>query len=122
MTTEHQKRFEEKKTLLTEQLSNTIPDPDQSFYAICEASNFGIGAALLQSHNGTNKIIIISANSKLFKQAELRLSTLMRECTAMKYTLREHEFLMLGSKHPIVLFTDHKPITFLFTQKMKPKP
>ena len=46
-TTEHQKRFEEIKTLLTEQLSNTIPDPDQPFYAICDASNFGIGAALL---------------------------------------------------------------------------
>ena len=30
-TTEHQKRFEEIKILLTEQLSNTIPDPDQPF-------------------------------------------------------------------------------------------
>ena len=39
-TTEHQKKFEEIKTLLREQLSNTITDPD----------NFGIGAALLQSH------------------------------------------------------------------------
>ena len=27
-TLEHQKRFEEIKILLTEQLSNTIPDPD----------------------------------------------------------------------------------------------
>ena len=53
-TTEHQKRFEEIKTLLTEQLSNTIPDPDQPFYAMCDASNFGIGAAFLQSHNGKN--------------------------------------------------------------------
>ena len=33
-TTEHQKRFEEIKTLLTEQLSNTIPDPNQPFYAM----------------------------------------------------------------------------------------
>ena len=32
-TTEHQKRFKEIKTLITEQLSNTIPDPDQPFYA-----------------------------------------------------------------------------------------
>ena len=53
-TTEHQKRFEEIKALLTEQSSNTIPDPDQPFHAICDASNFDIGAALLQSHNGTN--------------------------------------------------------------------
>ena len=59
---------------------------------MCDASNFGIGAALLQSHNGTNKMNLISANSRLFTQAELRLSTLMRECTAIIYTLTEYEF------------------------------
>ena len=65
-TTEHQKRFKEIKTLLTEQLSNTIPDQDQPFFAKCDASNFGNGAALLQSHNGTNKMNLISANFRLF--------------------------------------------------------
>ena len=118
--TEHQARIEEIKKLLTEQISNTIPDSNQPFYAMCDASNFGIGAALLQSHNSTNKMNLISANSRLFTQAELRLSTLMRECTAIIYTLTEYEFLILGSKHPTVLFTDHKPIIFLFTQKSNP--
>ena len=55
-TTEHQTSFKEIKNFLTEQISNTIPDPNQPFYAMCDASNFGIGAALLQSHNGTIKI------------------------------------------------------------------
>ena len=54
--TEHQARFEEIKKLLTEQISNLIPDPNQPFYAMCDAPNFGIGAALLQSHNSTNKM------------------------------------------------------------------
>ena len=80
-TTEHQKRFEEIKTLLTEQISNTFPD--QPLYAMCDVSNFGIGAAVLPSHKGTNKMNLISANSRLFTQAELRLSALMRECTAL---------------------------------------
>ena len=88
---------------------------------MCGASNFGIGAALLQSHSGTNKINLISSYSRLFTQAELRLSTLMRECTAINYTLTEYEFLILGSKHPTFLFTDHNPIIFLFTQKSNPK-
>ena len=44
----------------------------------------------------------------------------MRECTAILYTLTEYEFLTLGSKHATVLFTDHKPIIFLFTQKSNP--
>ena len=106
--------------MLTEEISNTTPDPNQPFYAMGDASNFGIGAALLQAHSGTNKMNLISATSRLFTQAELRLSTLMRECTAIKYTLTEYEFLILGSKHPTVLFTDHKPILFLFTQKSNP--
>ena len=77
---------------MTEQISNTIPDPNQPFYAMCDASNFG--AELLQSHNETTKMNLISANSRLFTQAELRLSTLMRECTAIIYTLTEYEFLI----------------------------
>ena len=109
-TTEHRTRFKEIKKLLTEQISNTIPDPNQPFYAMSDASNFGIGAALLQSHSGSNKMNLISANSRLFTHAELRLSTLMRECTAIKYTLTEYEFLILGFKHPTVPITDHKPI------------
>ena len=113
-TTEHQKRFEEIKTLLTEQISN-IPDPNQPFYAMCDASNFGFGAALLQPHSGTNKFHLISANSRLFTQAEFRLSTLMRDCTAIIYFLTEY-----GLKHPTVLFTGHKPIIFLLAQKSNP--
>ena len=119
-TTEHQKQFEEIKSHLNEQISNTIPDPDQPIYAICIASNFGIGSALIQSHSGTNKMNIISTILRLFTQAELRLSTLIRESTAIKYTLTEYEFFILGSKHQTILFTDHKPIIFLFTQKSNP--
>ena len=85
-----------------------------------DASNFGIGAALLQSQYGTNEMNLISANSRLFTQAELRLSALKRECTAIIYTITEYEFLILGSKHPTYSLTDHKPIIFLFTQKSNP--
>ena len=87
---------------------------------MCDASYFGIGAALLQSHNGTNKANLISAQSRQFAQAELRLSTLMRECTAILNILTDYEFLILGAKHPNVLLTDHNPIFFLFTQKSNP--
>ena len=87
---------------------------------MCYASKFVVGAALLQSHNGTIKLNLTSANSSLFTLAELRLSTLMRECTAITYTFTEKEFLILRSKHPAVLFIDHKPNLFLFKQKSNP--
>ena len=119
-STEHQTRFDKIQKFLTEQILNTIPDQNQPFYAMCDASNFGIGAAFLQSHSGKNRMNLFSANSRLFTQAELRLSSLMRECTAIIHTLTEYEFLILESKHPTVLFTDHKPMIFLFTQKSNP--
>ena len=56
----------------------------------------------------------------LFTEMELRLSTIRRECTAITYTLTEYDFLILGLKHPTVLFTDYKSKSFLITQKSNP--
>ena len=63
---------------------------------------------------------LVSANSRLFTPKEMQLSTLIRECSAIIVALTGYEFLLTGSNHPIVLFTDHKPIIYLFTQKNKP--
>ena len=62
---------------------------------------------------------LVSAISRLFTPIEMRLSTLIRECSAIIFALTEFEFLLTGSNHPIVFFTDHKPIIHLFTQKNK---
>ena len=61
---------------------------------------------------------LVSANSRLFSATELRLSTILRECSVIIYALSEYEFLIQGSKHPIILYNDHKPILCLFTQKI----
>ena len=98
-----------------------MTDPNQPFYAMCDASNFGIVTLLLHSYKGTNKLNLISAIAKLFTQAELRLSILMREGAAKLYTPTEYEKLIPGSKHPTVLFTDNKPMFFLFTQMQTTK-
>ena len=41
-TLEQQKGFDEIRTLLTEQISNTIPDSNQPFYAAFDASNLSV--------------------------------------------------------------------------------
>ena len=97
-----------------------MPDITKPFYIITDASNTGIGAALLQQHPTEKKKKLVSANSRLFTPIEMRLSTLIRECSAIIFALTEYKFLLTGSNHPIVLFTDHKPIIYLFTQKNKP--
>ena len=119
-TKEHQTIFEQMKRTITYKLELTMPDTKKPFYIITDASNTGIGAALLQQHPTEKKMRLISANSRLFTPIEMRLSTLIRECSAIIFALTEYEFLLTGSNHPIILFTDHKPIIYLFTQKNKP--
>ena len=63
---------------------------------------------------------VFSKKSRLFTQADLRLSTLVRESTAITHTLSEDEFLFFGSEHPTVLITDQKHIFFFIFQKSNP--
>ena len=67
------------------------------------------------------KMELVLANSRLFSTTELRLSTILRECSANTYALSEYEFFIQGYKDSTILYTDHKPILLLFTQK-KTKP
>ena len=90
-----------------------MPDTTKPFYIITDASNTGIGAALLQQHPTEKKMKLVSANSRLSTPIEMRLSAII-------FAQIEYEFLLTGSNHPIVIFTDHKPIIYLFTQKNKP--
>ena len=107
--------FEKMKKIITKQLEITMPDTSKQFYIITNASNTGIGAALLQQHPKENKMNLISENSRLFTPIEMRLSTLVCECSAIIFALTEYEFLLSESKHPIIQFSDHKPIIYLFT-------
>ena len=97
-----------------------MPDTTKPLYIVTDASNTGIGAAFLQQHPIEKIMRLVSANSRPFTPIEMRLSTLIRECSAIIFALTEYEFLLTGSNHPIVLFTDHKPILYFFTQKNKP--
>ena len=116
----HQTVFEKLKQTITKQLEITMPDTSKPFYLITDASNSGNGATLLQQHQTENKMNLISANSGLFTPIEMRVSTRIRECSAIIFALTEYEFLLTGSKHPMILFSDHKPIIYLFMQKKKP--
>ena len=116
-TPELQQTFDRIKKELTDgTLRLAIPNSEKPFYILCDASKYGIGAALLQKKNKFGKMELVSANCRLFSTTELRLSTILRECSAIIYALSEYEFLIQGLKHPIILYTDHKTILFLFTQ------
>ena len=60
---------------------------------------------------------VISYNSRILNPQEEKLSTLDRELLGIVYALQIHEFRIIGSPHPIHLFTYHKPLLHCFTKK-----
>ena len=86
-TKEHQTVFEKMKQTITKQFEITMTETIKPFYIITDASNTGIGAALLQQHPTENKMNLISAHSRLFTPIEMRLSTLIRERSATIFAL-----------------------------------
>ena len=86
------------------------------FFITVDASLVGLGAVLFQM-NEENKMKVISYNSRILNTQEQKLSTLDRELLAIVYALQKYEFLIIGSPHPIYLFTDHKPLLHCFAKK-----
>ena len=58
-----------------------------------------------------------SYNSQLLNPQEQTLSTLDRELSGIVHALQIYEFLIIGSTHPLHIFTDHKPLLHCFTKK-----
>ena len=60
---------------------------------------------------------VISYNSRILNPQEQKLSTLDRELLGIVHVFQIYEFLIIGSPHPIHIFTDHKPLLHCFTKK-----
>ena len=60
---------------------------------------------------------VISYSSRLLNPQEEKFSTLDRELLGIVHALQNHEILIIGSPHPIYVFSDHKPIIHCFTKK-----
>ena len=60
---------------------------------------------------------VISYNSRILNPQEQNFSTLDRELLGIVHALQIYEFLIIGSPHPVHIFTDHKPLLHCFTKK-----
>ena len=94
----------------------TIPNTKHPFFITVDASLIGLGAVLYQL-NKQNKMKVISYNSRILNPQEQKFSTLDRELLGIVHALQIDEFLIIGSPHPIHIFTDHKPLLHCFTKK-----
>jgi hypothetical protein len=82
-----------------------LPDQDKPFSVVCDASDYAIGCALLQSDSeGVDRVI--SFQSRQLKAAERNYPVHDKELLAMKYALVKFRVHLLGDK-PFVVYTDH---------------
>ena len=110
------KLFNQIKLSLSRDAELAIPSTTHPFYITVDASLIGLGAVLFQP-NLKSKMQIISYNSRILTTQEQKLSTYDRELCAITFALPQYEFIIVGSKFPITIFTHHNPIFFLFTRK-----
>ena len=115
-TPELEKIFQDVKRVMTADTELTIPNTKHPFFITVDASLVGLGAVLFPM-NEENKMKVISYNSGILNTQEQKLSTLDRELLAIVYALQIYEFLIIGSPHPIYIFTDHKPLLHCFAKK-----
>ena len=118
-TEDHERLFQTLKTSLTSNTELTIPNTKHPFFITVDASLVGLGAVLFQL-NEQNQMKVISYNSRIRNPQEHKLSTLEREHLGIVHALQIYEFIIIGSPHPIHVFTDHKPLLHCFTRKKNP--
>ena len=114
-TPELEKIFQDVKNAMIAETELTIPKTKHSFFITIDASLVGLDAVLFQM-NEENKMRVISYNSRILNTQEQKLSTLDKELLAKVYALQMYEFLIIGSPHPIYIFTDHKPLLHCFAK------
>ena len=120
-TPELEKISQDVKNALTADTELTIPNTKHPFFITVDASLVGLGAVLFQM-NDENKTKVISYNSRILNTQKQKLSTLDRALLAIVYASQIYEFLIIGSPHPIYIFTGHKPLLHCFAKKRNLSP
>ena len=93
------------------------PDFDKCFKLAVDASDVGIGAVLLQEDdNGIDHPVCYFSK---FKQTSEKLLYHRKKCLALVLAIKQFEVYLTSSTSPVVVFTDHNPLSFLHKLKNK---
>ena len=101
----HQNAFDSIKDSMLKAPILALPDANKPFSVVCDASDFAIGCALLQTDDA-GKERVISFQSRQLKAAEKNYPVHDKELLAMKYALVKFRVHLLGAL-PFVIYTDH---------------
>jgi len=105
--------FNKLKAIIRKNILLSTPDFTQPFMVATDASNVGIGAILYQEIDGEKKFI--SFVSRALRTSERNYSATKRELLGITFALNKFHYYLYGVR--FTLFTDHKALVYLFTQK-----
>ncbi|KAL0150446.1 hypothetical protein M9458_054263 [Cirrhinus mrigala] len=107
-----QRAFDNAKLLLSTAPVLVAPRWDRAFQIQVDASQVGAGAVLLQKDDdGVDRPV--SFFSKKFNSYQLNYSTIEKETLALVWALQHFDVYIGGGSMPVVVFSDHNPLTFL---------
>ena len=104
-----QNSFDELKQRLTTAPVLTLPSGSEGFTVYCDASRQGLGCVLMQRDR------VIAYASRQLKKHEVNYPTHDLELAAVVFALRIWRHYLYGV--PCRIFTDHKSLQYLFSQK-----
>ena len=105
----HSHEFNQLKAELTKAPILKLPDMSKRFTIRTDASNTGLGAILMQDHDGI--LFPVSYISKKLLPRETNYATVEKECYAIVWAIGKFQSYLLGNE--FTLQTDHKPLTYL---------
>lgn len=106
--------FNEIKKLLSSDSVLAYYDMKRKTCVAADSSSFGIGAVLLQDHEGMLKPIAYA--SKSLTQSERRWAQIDKECYALVWACEKFQHYLVGLPE-FQLLTDHKPLVPLINDK-----
>ena len=117
-TDDCQKSFDKLKAILRSAPVLLAPSFDKEFKLAVDASDVGAGSVLLQEDdNGADHPVCYF--SKKFNKHQRNYSTIEKECLSLILALQHFEVYLASSHAPIVVFSDHNPLTFIHKMKNK---
>ena len=111
-----QKSFDKLKAVLISVPVLKAPNFNCRFKLAVDASDIGAGSVLLQEdENGVDHPVCYF--SKKFNVSQMNYSTIEKECLSLILAVQHFEVYLTSSSLPIVVYSDHNPLTFI--NKMK---
>ena len=116
-TSDCQNAFDIFKAILRSKPELLAPNFNKEFKLAVDASDIGAGGLLLQDRNGVDHSVCYF--SKKFNKCQNNYSTAEKECLSLILALQHFEAYLTSLSSPIVVFSDHIPLTFIHKMKNK---